>query len=44
MLIFKTEDVENLLRSIYFMIECMHDGLTEHNYDYIKSKRDLFFE
>ncbi|WP_286315370.1 hypothetical protein [Romboutsia ilealis] len=43
-LTFKTEDVENLLRSMGAMIERMHDGLPESNYDYIKSKSDSFFK
>lgn len=43
-LTFKTQDVENLLRSMGAMIERMHDGLPEHNYDYIKSKSDSFFK
>lgn len=42
-LTFRTEDIENLLRSIGFMIERMHDGLPEHNYDYIKTKSDSFY-
>lgn len=41
---FKTEDVENLLRTIGFMIERMHDGLPEANYDYIKIKSESFYK
>mgnify|MGYP004704083421 CR=1 FL=1 len=43
-LTFRTKDIENLLRSMGFMIERMHDGLPEHNYYYIKSKSDSFFK
>ena len=32
-LTFKTEDVENLLRSMGAMIERMHDGLPESNHN-----------
>lgn len=38
-----TGAIETLLRAMYFMIEHMHDGLPEHNYNYIKSKSSTFF-
>jgi hypothetical protein len=40
---FTSEQVETLLRAMGFMIERMHDGLPEHNYDYIKTKSSSFF-
>lgn len=40
---FSTGDIETLFRAIGFMIERMHDGLPEGNYDYIKGKSRSFF-
>lgn len=40
---FSTDDIETLLRAMGFMCSLMHNGLPEHNYNYIKSKSDSFF-
>jgi hypothetical protein len=42
--IVSTDAVETLLRAMFFMIEHMHDGLPEHNYNYIISKSSTFFD